>query len=167
MRESGYAAVTSRMLGKTAGLSPQIVYYYFQTMDALFEAVLLNTTTYYLEAIEVAEQSDEPLIAMWELSADPTRSVLISELMALSNHRKSLKALIRDFSERFLARQARIVEAEFARRGVDLERYPPMTVATILETTARGFAFGGALDLDHYRAVRDFFVAQLRGMLAS
>ena len=38
MRESGYAAVTSRRLAAKAGLKPQLVHYYFRTMDDLFLA---------------------------------------------------------------------------------------------------------------------------------
>ena len=34
--EEGYAAVTSRRVGAKAGLQPQLVHYYFRTMDDLF-----------------------------------------------------------------------------------------------------------------------------------
>ncbi len=34
--EEGYAAVTSRRVGAKAGLKPQLVHYYFRTMDDLF-----------------------------------------------------------------------------------------------------------------------------------
>jgi TetR/AcrR family transcriptional regulator len=36
MLEDGYAAVTSRRLAVRAGLKPQLVHYYFRTMDDLF-----------------------------------------------------------------------------------------------------------------------------------
>ena len=37
--EEGYAAVTSRRVAAKAGLKPQLVHYYFRTMDDLFVAV--------------------------------------------------------------------------------------------------------------------------------
>ena len=40
MREEGYAAVTSRRVAQRAGLKPQLVHYYFRTMDELFLALL-------------------------------------------------------------------------------------------------------------------------------
>jgi TetR/AcrR family transcriptional regulator len=40
MREEGYAAVTSRRVASKAGLKPQLVHYYFRTMDDLFLAIL-------------------------------------------------------------------------------------------------------------------------------
>ena len=36
MLEEGYAAVTSRRLASKAGLKPQLVHYYFRTMEDLF-----------------------------------------------------------------------------------------------------------------------------------
>ncbi len=39
MLEEGYAAVTSRRVADKAGLKPQLVHYYFRTMDDLFLAV--------------------------------------------------------------------------------------------------------------------------------
>ena len=39
MREEGYAAVTSRRVAAKAGLKPQLVHYYFRTMDDLFIAL--------------------------------------------------------------------------------------------------------------------------------
>ena len=37
--EEGYAAVTSRRVAEKAGLKPQLVHYYFRTMEDLFLAV--------------------------------------------------------------------------------------------------------------------------------
>ena len=39
MLEEGYAAVTSRRLANKAGLKPQLVHYYFRTMEELFVEV--------------------------------------------------------------------------------------------------------------------------------
>ena len=36
MLEEGYAAVTSRRVAEQAGLEPQLVHYYFRTMEDLF-----------------------------------------------------------------------------------------------------------------------------------
>ena len=39
MLEEGYAAVTSRHVAAKAGLKPQLVHYYFRTMEDLFLAL--------------------------------------------------------------------------------------------------------------------------------
>ncbi len=40
MIAEGYAAVTSRRVGTEAGIAPQLVHYYFRTMDDLFLEVI-------------------------------------------------------------------------------------------------------------------------------
>lgn len=42
MIEEGYVAVTSRRVAERAGLKPQLVHYYFRTMDDLFLAVFVR-----------------------------------------------------------------------------------------------------------------------------
>ena len=51
--EEGYAAVTSRRVAEKAGLKPQLVHYYFRTMEDLFLAVFRR------RAEEGLERSDD------------------------------------------------------------------------------------------------------------
>ena len=44
MRDEGYAAVTSRRVAAEAGLKPQLVHYYFRTMDDLFVDLFADLT---------------------------------------------------------------------------------------------------------------------------
>ncbi len=162
MREKGYAAVTSRQLGAEAGLSPQIVYFYFQTMDELFETVFKRLAEGFRRAIDEARNAKEPLLAIWELSSDPTRGVIMSELLSLSNHRKQLQSVIGEFGAEFNRRQAEIIEAELLKRGVDLEEWPPSVLASILENTARGIAFGEGFSIASHTQARKFVTAFLR-----
>lgn len=104
MREEGYAAVTSRQLAKAAQMSPQIVYYYFRTMDDLFEAVFLRLSGAIEAALEEAALDDEPILAMWKLSSDPSRAAIVTEFLALANHRKGIAAVISQFGIRYQAR---------------------------------------------------------------
>ncbi|MBB4857664.1 AcrR family transcriptional regulator [Novosphingobium chloroacetimidivorans] len=142
MREEGYAAVTSRQLAKAAQMSPQIVYYYFRTMDDLFEAVFLRLAQGIEAALEEAALEDEPILAMWKLSSDPSRATIVAEFLALANHRKGIAAVISQFGVRYQARQAQIIEATLAERGIDLPGWTPQHLATVLENLARSFLFG-------------------------
>ncbi|MCJ2180258.1 TetR/AcrR family transcriptional regulator [Novosphingobium album (ex Hu et al. 2023)] len=147
MRDEGYAAITSRRLGSFAGLSPQIVYYYFKTMDELFEALLLRIFDAHYAALDEAGSADDPLLAMWLLSCDPARATITAELMALANHRKDLSSLIGKFNEKFSARQIEILDTEFAARGIEFPGWPIEAIAAVMENTARGFAFGRNYEL--------------------
>src|ERR1700756_1229947 len=51
--EEGYAAVTSRRVAERAGLKPQLVHYYFRTMEDLFLAVFHRRAEEGLGGVEV------------------------------------------------------------------------------------------------------------------
>ncbi|RZI68591.1 MAG: TetR/AcrR family transcriptional regulator, partial [Pseudomonas sp.] len=147
LRASGYAALTSRQLGKAAGLSPQIVYYYFKTMDELFAALFLRSADHYLQGVEEAKKAEKPMAALWKLSCDPSRAGLVQEFMALANHRKGLMALLSEFGRTFHAKQTEVIRQEIAVKRLDPGSLSPEVIAAILEVAARGFASGGGYDI--------------------
>src|SRR6516225_639477 len=100
MLESGYAAVSSRRVAARAGLKPQLVHYYFRTMDDLFLALFRSRTDGGLERHAEALASDRPLRALWEVSRDPEGTALIMEFSALANHRKVIAAEIQRYGDR-------------------------------------------------------------------
>lgn len=167
MREEGYAAVTSRRLAKATDLSPQIVYYYFRTMDELFEALFSRVADFYGAAIEEAATAPEPLLAMWHLSCDRSRAVIISELMALSNHRKGLQVLIAEFGRAYHTRQAEIVAQAMAAKQIDPKAWPPNVIAALFENAARSFALGGDYEIEAHATARDFVTEWLKDFLAT
>ena len=71
MLEEGYAAVTSRRVAEKAGLKPQLVHYYFRTMEDLYLAVFRRRAEQGLEAQAQALKSAQPLWALWRYSSDP------------------------------------------------------------------------------------------------
>ena len=72
MLEEGYAAVTSRRVAEKAGLKPQLVHYYFRTMDDLFLAVFRRRAEQGLVEQAQALQSPQPLWALWRFGTDPS-----------------------------------------------------------------------------------------------
>src|SRR3954447_11200506 len=69
--EQGYAAVTSRRIAAKAGLKPQLVHYYFRTMDDLFLEVYRRRADEGLARFARTAASDAPLRALWDVSTDP------------------------------------------------------------------------------------------------
>ena len=61
MLEEGYAAVSSRRIAQKAGLKPQLVDYYFRTMDDLFLAAFRRRAEEGLERQAEALTSGQPL----------------------------------------------------------------------------------------------------------
>ena len=71
MLEEGYAAVSSRRVAARAGLKPQLVHYYFRTMDDLFLALFRRRAEQAQERQGRALSSDQPLWSLWDLQRDP------------------------------------------------------------------------------------------------
>jgi AcrR family transcriptional regulator len=138
MLEEGYAAVTSRRVAAEAGLKPQLVHYYFRTMDDLFLALFRQRAAQGLERQARALASEQPLWALWELSRDSRGTALTMEFTALANHRKAVRAEIASYAERYRAEQLKVIAELFARYGVNEDRLPAV-VGTVLMTSISRF----------------------------
>ena len=162
MREEGYAQVTSRKLASRAGLKPQSVHYYFRTMDDLFEELFNQAIQRQLAALDWVTQQPDPLVALFELTCDPTTAALQLEFLALANHRKRLQTLIREFGAQLNAREAAILDQELRRRHIATAGFSPEQLATLFQTAARGLAFSGSFNSERFSSARDAVVAWLR-----
>ncbi len=126
MLEEGYAAVTSRRLAERAGLKPQLVHYYFRTMEDLFLEVFRRRAEEGLRVQARALESPQPLWALWRFGTDPTASRITMEFAALANHRKSMRAEIAYYAERFREEQWRTLSAALAKYDTDPDKMPPI-----------------------------------------
>jgi TetR/AcrR family transcriptional regulator len=136
MLEEGYAAVTSRRVAAAAGLKPQLVHYYFRTMDDLFLALFRRRAAQGLERQRQAFESDQPLWAVWELSRDPRGNALTMEFTALANHRKEIRAEIGASAARYRSELLQGLESVFERYGVGAE-LPPLVCSVLLTSLSR------------------------------
>ncbi|MBV9091009.1 MAG: TetR/AcrR family transcriptional regulator [Mycobacteriaceae bacterium] len=131
MLEEGYAAVTSRRVAQKAGLKPQLVHYYFRTMDDLFMAVFRRRAEQGLRYQAEILKSPQPLWALWKFHTESPDTALTMEFTALANHRKDLRAEIAYYAERFRDQQRTAVAAALERHGTHADPLPPL-VAVML-----------------------------------
>jgi AcrR family transcriptional regulator len=143
--EEGYAAVTSRRLASKAGLKPQLVHYYFRTMDDLFVEVFRRRAEENLARFERAIEEDASLENLWRLNADPRGATFSIEFVALANHRKAIRAEIARYAERFRAAQVDAVRVALARHGVDEDRLPPVVAQLLMTGITQVLALEAAL----------------------
>jgi AcrR family transcriptional regulator len=143
--EEGYAAVTSRRVAARAELKPQLVHYYFRTMDDLFIEVFRRRAEQDLPRFEVAIAEDGSLRNLWRLNADPRGARFTIEFMALANHRKAIRAEIARYAERFRAAQLEAVTRALAARGVDEDRLPPIAALLLMTGLSQVMALEGAI----------------------
>ncbi|HEY9311489.1 helix-turn-helix domain-containing protein [Williamsia sp.] len=137
MLESGYAAVSSRRVADEAGLKPQLVHYYFRTMDELFLELFRRRAEQGLEVQALALKSDQPLWALWVFSTDPAGAIFTMEFIALSNHRKELRVEIARISEQFRTEASAGIEEVLRRYGVDLEQMPAVAAIVLMTSISR------------------------------
>ena len=137
MLEEGYAAVTSRRLASKAGLKPQLVHYYFRTMEDLFLEVFRRRAEEGLLVQAQALQSAQPLWALWRFGTDPAFTRISMEFMALANHRKEMRAEIAYYAQRFREEQRQAVNAAQQRYGVDSNDVPPVVWTVLMTSLSR------------------------------
>lgn len=145
--EEGYAAVTSRRVADQAGLKPQLVHYYFRTMEDLFLAVFHRRAEEGLAVLATALQSPQPLWALWRFSTAPDATRLTMEFMGLANHRKALRAEIVYYAERFRAEQNKAITDALRRHGIDSTDVPPVVWTVFATSVSQAMVMERALGM--------------------
>ncbi len=96
MLDVGYAGVTYRALATKAGVTPSLVQYYFPSLDDIFIAAIRRYSERNLAHLRktLEKRAEDPLRALWEYSWDEATGTLMTEFMALGNHRKTIRTEI-------------------------------------------------------------------------
>ena len=147
MLEEGYAAVTSRRVAAKAGLKPQLVHYYFRTMDDLFLALVRRGAEQNLERQARALASPQPLRALWEFSTDAVGTTLTMEFSSLANHRKAIRAELAAYAEQFRQLQREALRNVLEGYGIDPEAFPPDAVLVLITAVSRILVLEDALGM--------------------
>jgi TetR/AcrR family transcriptional regulator len=147
MLDEGYAAVSSRRVANEAGLKPQLVHYYFRTMDDLFLSVLRRRAEETLERYARAVASDRPLRALWALTTDPRGAAFTMEFAALANHRKAIRAEIASYAERVRQMQIEALARVLDGAGLPADMWPPVVVLQAMTGIAQVIALEEALGI--------------------
>ncbi|HET7665871.1 MAG TPA: helix-turn-helix domain-containing protein [Mycobacterium sp.] len=145
--EEGYAAVTSRRVAERAGLKPQLVHYYFRTMEDLLLEVFRRRAEEGLVVLKTALASPQPLWALWRFSTAPDATRLTMEFMGLANHRKGLRAEIVYYSERFREEQNNAIASALQRYGVSTSDVPPVIWTVFATSVSQAIVMERALGM--------------------
>jgi AcrR family transcriptional regulator len=148
MVEEGYAALSARKVAEKAGLKVPLVYYYFKDMDDLILAVVKRNSNKRLKKFVRILAGPDPLRALWLMNRDSTSAISTTELLALANHRESIRAEIVKTAREFRHLQIEAVEQILVEQGVDTSQVPPTAVVTIVAAFSRAMAQDVALGVD-------------------
>lgn len=130
--EEGYAAVTSRRVGARAGLKPQLVHYYFRSMEDLFVEVFRRRAEESLARAERAVAASASLRTLWEINADPRGAAFSIEFVALAKHHKGIRAEIARYAERFRSAQLQALDTALGADGLGESDIPPIVVLMLM-----------------------------------
>ncbi|GLP81506.1 TetR/AcrR family transcriptional regulator [Mycobacterium antarcticum] len=119
MLDEGYASVSYRTLASKAGVTPSLVQYYFPTLDDIFVAAIRRYSERSLTYLAAAFQrrTEDPLRAVWEYSWQEATGAMMTEFMALGNHRKSIRTEIAAVTEGVRKIQLEALEAKFGKNA--------------------------------------------------
>jgi AcrR family transcriptional regulator len=148
MLEDGYAAVSTRRLATKAGVNSALVYYYFGTMDGLFIELFHRGAERSYERLKAAMQSPQPLWSLWDLTHDFSNNVLTMEFIALANHRKAIKTEIAAYSRKFRTIELETLSRVLADYGVDVDRWPPVSMILLMAGISRFLHIEEAFEVD-------------------
>lgn len=169
--DDGYAAVTSRRVAAKAGLKPQLVHYYFRTMDDLFLEVFRRRAERDLAGFERAIAAGTSLRDLWRMNTDTRGARFNIEFVALANHRKAIRTEIARYAERFRAAQVEAVRAALEGHGVSEDELPPivalLTMTGISQVLALEDALGVTTGHDVTRAYVERTIARLEDQVGS
>jgi len=119
MLEEGYPSVTYRALATKARVTPSLVQYYFPSLDDIFVAAIKRYSERGLKhlAESLERRAENPLRAVWEYSWEEATGALITEFMALGNHRESVRTEIAAVTESVRRMQLGALVAKYGKNA--------------------------------------------------
>lgn len=143
--EEGYAAVTSRKVASAANLKPQLVHYYFRSMEDLLLEVLRRGAEQTKEHLTKILESDKPVRALHHFIGDPRAVTFTTEFAALAARSEVIRTELKRFGDEFRSMQTEALQRHLAKRGIQ-PKIPPVLATVLLvsmaNTLVREAAFG-------------------------
>jgi len=171
MIDEGYPSVTARRVAEEAGLKPQLVHYYFLSMDDLFISLFRREADRNFERQTHMLASEQPLRSLWAFSSDRAGVAVATEFIALANHRKAIRAEVAAYADRFRNAQAEALSAVLDRYGVDAAEFPTYAVLVLVSGLSRTIvmeeALGSTPGHDEALALVERWLGRLEGQKAT
>jgi TetR/AcrR family transcriptional regulator len=129
LQDQGANAFTAKSVAEQAGLKPQLVHYYFRTMEDLVLAIVDLAGSEGLRRAARAAASKEPLRELWQVSMNERSSALAQNSEAVRH------AIVRQ-GEQHRTLMAEVIGRHLEVRGRKLST-PPMSIVMVLEAISR------------------------------
>lgn len=90
LERDGYPAVTSRNVGKEAGVNQKLVFYYFQNIEELVVATFRRRSEGFLAELEALQNAPAPVRSLWTLISHRSGRLVI-EFMSMAGRNEALR----------------------------------------------------------------------------
>jgi AcrR family transcriptional regulator len=154
----GYAAVTSRRVAAEAAMKPQLVHYYFGTMDDLFLEVYRRRAEEGIRRFADAIEVHPSLRTVWRFGVARSGTAFNIEFVALANHRKGIRDEIARYAQRFREMQLDAITAILRDHGITPEACPSVVVLMAMTGLSQVMAIEQALGISAGHAEMEAFV---------
>lgn len=162
MEESGYASVTSRRVAAKAGLKPQLVHYYFETMDALLLELYRDLATEIVDLQREAVASNTPLRKLWNLLADRKKRILLEQFLIISCFNETIRNEMGKLGQIYRDDQIRFMERLLRENGIVEFPWSPEFLSILFNALARALSiepsYGLSLGTENAMKVVDYYI---------
>jgi AcrR family transcriptional regulator len=145
--EEGYPAFTARRIASRAGVKPQLVHYYFRSMEDLVVTVFQRTSANYFRLHDQALSSPRPLHALWQLNCNMPEARRIPEFVALGKVYPALRAEMKASGYSYRELQVQAIEKISAELGITNPPMPAAALAALMSTVARSMVIEGSVEM--------------------
>jgi AcrR family transcriptional regulator len=145
--EEGYGAITTRRIGDRAGVRYQLVHYYFSSLDELFIDLFRQGAEANLARLDELAAGEVSLRTFWRVNSDASGGKLMTEFIALANHRPELRREIVHYARSFRKRQAELAERALEHDGIPTT-VPPVVIALLTLALAETVALDRSIGFE-------------------
>lgn len=117
LQNEGSAAFIARRVAEQAGLKPQLVHYYFRTMEDLLLAIVDHAGSEGLKRAVRAVASKHPLREVWNVAMAERSAALTAEVKALALHSKAVRDATVRQQEQYRTLMAEAIGRHLQERG--------------------------------------------------
>lgn len=146
--EEGYGTITTRRLGERAGVRYQLVHYYFESLDELFVELFREGAEENLARLDELAAEEVSLRTFWRVNTDASGGKLMTEFIALANHRPGLRREIVRYARDFRKRQAELAERALVHDGLPTDVVPPVVIALLALALAETVALDRSIGFE-------------------
>ena len=158
LAEEGYPAFTARRIAAHADLKPQLVHYYFRSMEELVVTVFQRSSAAYFQLHDEALSSARPLHALWHLNSHLPEAKRMLEYVALGKIYPALREEMRKSGDSFRRLQIEAIEQIYADRAIEDPMIPASVLAMLMSAVARSMVIESNVELDTAHADMQAFI---------